>query len=124
MSAFGELYADLTDTLKLTFGVRYNRDEKKIADRTVGFAEAIDLNSPSIANGALGPGHVWVRLQALQDPAYLDTLRAFYGVPAEVDPFSALLQVPFVAQINEQRLISGTPTKQTWDAWTGRAVLS
>lgn len=123
LSGFGEVYADLSENLTLTVGLRYNRDEKRIADRTVGFADAIDLNAPSIANGALGPGHVWARLQALQDPAHLDTLRAFYGVPAEVDPFSALLQIPFVPEINEQRLITGTPTKQTWDAWTGRAVL-
>jgi len=31
--------------------------------------------------------------------------------------------VPIVSQLNEDRLISGSPTKQTWDAWTGRAVL-
>jgi outer membrane receptor protein involved in Fe transport len=124
LSAFGEIYADLSDRVKLTIGLRYNRDEKKIADRTVNFAEAVDLNAPSIADGALGPGPVWVRRLALEDPTFLDTLRAFYGVPEDTDPLSALLQVPFVPQINEQRLISGTPTKQTWDAWTGRAVLS
>jgi outer membrane receptor protein involved in Fe transport len=124
VSAFGELYADLLDKVKLTLGLRYNRDEKEIADRTIGFADAVDLNSPSFANGALGPGAVWARSQAIEDPAAFDALRSQYGVAPEADPLTALLSIPIVPQINEQRLITGTPTKQTWDAWTGRAVLS
>lgn len=123
VSAFAELYADLSEDVKLTLGLRYNRDEKDIADRVIG-AGALDLNSPGGANGALGPDPVWVRFDALLDPTVLDTLRGFYDVPPDADPFTALLQIPIVPQINEQRLITGTPTKQTWDAWTGRAVLS
>jgi iron complex outermembrane recepter protein len=37
-AAFGELYWDMSDDLKLTAGLRYTRDEKRIADRSMLFS--------------------------------------------------------------------------------------
>ena len=121
LSAFGELYVMLDDAVKLTLGVRYNHDEKEIAGRTIGGQSAIDLNTPSFFNGALGDGPVWARFAPFADPMAGSLLTDFYGV---TDTFEGYLQLPIVEQYNERLRISGTPTHQTWEGWSGRAALS
>ena len=41
VAAYGELYVDLTPNFKLTFGLRYNKDEKEVQDTSVLFNSAI-----------------------------------------------------------------------------------
>jgi len=118
ISGFGELYVDLSSQLSLTLGVRYNRDEKQIADRNVG-PLAFDINSPFLFNGLFGDEVVWGRFAALFDP----TLADFYGIPPGTSLPEVFAQVPIAPPLNETRLRSGTPTEQTWDAWTGRMML-
>ncbi len=124
VSAFGETYVDLTDRLTLTIGVRYNRDEKRIKDRDL-FLAAFDFNAPILFNGALGPGPFWIRsdLGNPERPEIGTGLRELYDVPEGADIIQAGTIVPIVDQFNEERLFSGTPTKQTWDAWSGRIGL-
>ena len=40
-SLFGELYFDVSDTVRLTFGLRYTRDEKRVRDRNLLFDSLI-----------------------------------------------------------------------------------
>lgn len=136
-SAFGELYVALSDAVNLTLGVRYNRDEKGIADRSMSLGSAINFNGGSILDGLLGPDPVWVRTE-LFDPVWGTAISDFYGATEAIaeglailsatgNPFpwvEALQSVPIVEQINERRRITGTPTSQTWEAWSGRAAIT
>ena len=139
ISGFGELYADLSDRLSLTLGLRYNRDKKKIADRSLG-AAALDINSSGVFDGFLGDEPVWFRFVGF-DPARQAALFDYYNATDAINAaggdfgtafamgtvfelVEASQLIPIVPQLNEDRLIAGVPTRQTWNAWSGRAVLS
>jgi len=49
-SAFGEMYFDLTDRVKLTAGLRYNHDEKEVADTGVLYNA---INADAVGQGLL-----------------------------------------------------------------------
>ncbi len=130
-SEFAEVYVDLTDKLKLTIAGRYNRDEKRLAERQV--VPALDVNARYLGE----PDEpLWVRADAIAyafgvsaNPGPLD----FYGLTQAVDAAraaggpSAALQVastaPLLTAWNETRTILGLPTKFDWEAVSGRLVL-
>ena len=135
-SAFGEVYYDFTPMVKFTAGLRYNRDEKRVADSGVLF-NSLDV-------GALGlgfPSQTWLRssLVPLLDPAAIGTpeaadataLAEYYGA---FDPYLAALGagdyagavnalvdgVPPAPGFGEARDLTGSPSKATWKEVTGR----
>mgnify|MGYP001161350466 FL=1 len=151
-SYFGEVYVDLSDSLRLTVGYRKNEDEKWTKDRS------------SLANAAnLGPalglsGAAWVRssltgcltdivanagailtgAQSNACPAATPLLN-YYNVKSAVDAATlatlggdptgaaqvaaALLQVPPTPGYNESRILSGSPTQAVWEESTSKVGL-
>ena len=57
-AAFGEAYFDLTDSVTLTAGLRYNEDNKEVNDTSALF-NSLDVST--LVGGLLGPNPVWVR---------------------------------------------------------------
>ncbi len=57
-AAFGEAYFDLSDSLKLTLGLRYNEDKKETHDSSVLFNS---LNLNAAVGGLYGPDPLWMR---------------------------------------------------------------
>ncbi len=51
---FGEAYYDLTETIKLTGGIRYTIDEKSLRDRQVLFDTAVPLGTPDATAALAG----------------------------------------------------------------------
>ena len=138
-SVFGEVYFDLTPDVKLTAGLRHNKDEKEVADSGVLY-NAMDL-------GAVGlglPRETWMRvtLAPLLNPAAIGTpaaagataLAEYYGA---YDPYLAALGsgdyfgavnalvtgVPLTPGFGEQRDLTGSPRKTTFEEVTGRIGL-
>ncbi|MEE4360878.1 MAG: TonB-dependent receptor [Pseudomonadales bacterium] len=130
---YGETYFDLTPSLKLTIGMRYNEDNKEVNDTSVLF-NAVDV-------GALAalPDRLWSRitgfvLGAPASPADL-ALTQLYGVsqadidaaaitgPLSPERLAINAQVPIIPGFNEQRILTGSPTEDTWKEWTGRIGL-
>ena len=57
-AAFGEVYYDYSDCVKLTAGLRYNTDDKSTSDSSVLFNSA-DANAA--LGGLFGAGPIWLR---------------------------------------------------------------
>ena len=57
-ATFGELYADVSDRLKLTLGLRFNEDNKSASDTSVLFNS---INANAALGGVLGSNPIWVR---------------------------------------------------------------
>ncbi len=57
-ATFGEAYFDLTDSVTLTAGLRYNEDDKEVNDTSVLFNS---LNLNAAVGGLFGPNPIWVR---------------------------------------------------------------
>ena len=57
-AAFGEAYYDYSDRIKLTAGLRFNKDDKSTSDTSVLFNSA-DANAA--LGGLFGPGPIWLR---------------------------------------------------------------
>ena len=57
-ATFGEAYYDYSDKIKLTAGLRYNKDDKDTSDTSVLFNSA-DANAA--LGGLFGPGPIWIR---------------------------------------------------------------
>ena len=57
-AAFGEVYYDLSDRLKLTGGLRFNTDDKSTSDTSVLFNSS-DANAA--LGGLFGAGPIWLR---------------------------------------------------------------
>ena len=60
-AVFGEAYYDVTDRIKLTLGLRYNHDDKRVKDTSVLW-NTTDINFP--LSSALGPLLAGVELPA------------------------------------------------------------
>ncbi len=130
-SAFSEIYFDITPAVKLTLGLRYNRDEKQITDR--GTPVSVDLNA---GLGGLFGETTWRRIEPTlyafgvsDDTSISDFYGATDAIDAALNPFNpfalvdALAAVPLLPVLNEGRISQGSPTSFTWDAFSGRAVL-
>ena len=73
-AAFGELYFDFTDSLKLTAGLRYNKDNKEVNDTSVLF-NALDANAT--LGGFFGTEPIWLR-----NAGFIEHLLALAANPA------------------------------------------
>jgi iron complex outermembrane recepter protein len=140
-SVFGEIYYDVTDTLKLTVGLRYNEDNKEVQDSGVLY-NSFDVGA--IPGLEFFGREYWLRseLGALLDPANIGTpaaagaaaLAQLYGA---YDPYLAALgngdyvgavnalrsMVPLAPGFNEQRVLTGSPSETTFNETTGRIGL-
>ena len=129
-AVFGEMYYDITEKAKLTLGLRYNEDNKETRDSSVLF-NAIDVGA------IVGlPTPIWTRLTNFMFgvPASAGDLAlgAIYGVTADdfatagaTAPLSAErlalnARVPIVPGFGEQRILTGSPSEDTWEEVTGR----
>ena len=136
---FGEVYYEINDVVKLTFGLRYNDDEKEVSDSGVLF-DAMDVNA--LLGGMFGPDPVWIRSllsNSIFNPigfappptAEEIALAEYYGVWD--DYMNALLAgnwpgavmalvngVPAAPGFGEQRDLTGSPKKESWQETTGR----
>lgn len=133
MSLFGEAYYDITDTLKLTVGLRYNEDNKEVEDSGVLF-NAININSATILNGALGPDPVWSRTLGFLLGAPAGDLEKLYVDQATLDAaaltgvfsperLAVSAAVPLAPGFNENRKLTGSPTEAEFEETTGRIGL-
>jgi outer membrane receptor protein involved in Fe transport len=129
-AVFGELYWQLSPDVKLTLGLRYNRDEKRSLG-AVPLLQSVDVN----AAGFLGPEPVWVRGTLLsylsgEPDASAVALADYYGATDAISAASdfdelitALQLVPPAEELGEVRALSGQPDELTFKEWGGRAVL-
>ena len=125
-SAFGEMYFDLTDRVKLTAGLRYNHDEKEVADSGVLY-NAVNLGT--LDNPLLIRSTLTGLLSNPADPEGV-ALAEYYGVYDEFlaalgggnvpGALGALSQVPAAPGFGERRDLTGSPDKFEWDKVTGR----
>ena len=141
-AGFGELYFKPTETVKITAGLRYNRDYKEVQDRGLLF-NALDINNGYLG-GALGPDPVWLRtteadyvLAGIIDPSVGGDaqLAHYYGIDSQTYANAATVAgvpgilgrlalvnsaVPIVPQVNEARNLTGSPHDATFKEYTGR----
>ena len=136
---FGEVYYQINDDWKFTFGLRYNDDEKEVSDSGVLF-DAMNINA--LLGGMFGPDPVWLRTTLSNSVFYPlgfappptaeeIALAQYYGV---WDDYLAALGasnwpgavmtlvngVPAVPGFGEQRDLTGSPRKADWQETTGR----
>jgi outer membrane receptor protein involved in Fe transport len=138
-AVFGEMYWDVTDRVKVTAGVRYNEDDKRIQDTSLLW-NARDANFPStlpLDDDTVQP--LWTRVFGLLTSdagtpvsASDRALAGYYGVSdAEIDAAAQTealsperrainAVVPIVPAINETRNLTNSPTDFSWKETTGR----
>lgn len=125
---FGEGYYQINEALKLTVGLRYNRDNKETSDSSVLF-NAVDINAA--VGGLLGPDPVWTRTTgfllgddgdvALGNLYAPDLVAAAVGTDAlSPERFAVSGAVPIVPQFGETRELTGSPSKTNFKEWSGR----
>ena len=131
VAVFGETYFQITDAIKLTAGLRYNEDNKEVNDTSVLF-NAVDINA--LVGGVLGADPVWTRLTNFMFGATLpaeQALAELYGAgdqfaaaavtaPLSAERFAVSAAVPLVPQFGETRALTGSPSDDTWDEFSGR----
>ncbi len=125
-SVFGEVYFEPTDTVKLTAGLRYNHDEKRVADSGVLY-NAVNLGTfdnplfvRSTATGLLSnPADPAGMALAEYYGVYDDFLAALGGgdIPGAL---GALAGIPAAPGFGEARDLTGSPDYAEWDEVTGR----
>ncbi len=127
-SVFGETYFQLTPTVKLTAGLRWNDDKKKVEDTSVLY-NAVNVNA--LTGGALGPNPVWTRTTgflfgdntdvALGNLYAPDLVQAALATPAlSPERFAVSAAVPLAPGFGEQRILTGSPDTAEWKELTGR----
>ncbi len=126
-SAFGEVYFDLTPNLKLTAGLRYNHDEKDVADTGVLYNSANlgTFDNPLFVRTAffplLGvPGDMQAAVDLAQHYGVYDEYAAAMGVGNVPGAIAALASIPPVPAFGERRELTGSPDHAEWDEVTGR----
>lgn len=132
---FGQVYYDLTDTLKLTAGIRHNKDDKFVADTNpfldasyiCGLVEqltgACPLDNPgeysresAFANGADAYNAARAELYGATD-----LFEAAMGTaPRSAERLAAARAIPKVPQPGERRALTGSPDSFTWKETTLR----
>jgi outer membrane receptor protein involved in Fe transport len=131
-SAFGELYVDLTERLKLTGGLRYNYDEIDGSFSQVLFNS---VNLTPFFGGALGTDPQWVRNEmtsylggtpspsAIELADYYDASNAIQTAAGPVELVGALQLVPIAPRLGEAQDLRGLPRNADWDDVSGRIGL-
>ncbi|MGD8417860.1 MAG: TonB-dependent receptor, partial [Pseudomonadales bacterium] len=138
-AVFGEAYWDVTPTVKVTAGVRYNDDKKSVKDTSLLW-NAQDANFPlslPLDNPTIPP--LWTRVIDIVNgdagDAVSDGSRAmanYYGATdAQIDAAALTAAqsperlainslVPIVPDFNETRDLTGSPHSFRWKETTGR----
>jgi iron complex outermembrane recepter protein len=129
-SVFGEIYYDLTDSLKLTAGLRYNRDKKEVQDSGVLFNSANlgTFDNPLFVRTSLFPligvpGDVAAATELAQYYGVFDAYLAAISVGDVPGALAALSGVPAAPGFNENRDLTGSPSKAKFTETTGRIGL-
>ncbi|HKI74210.1 MAG TPA: TonB-dependent receptor, partial [Pseudomonadales bacterium] len=133
-AAFGEVYYDLMPNLKLTIGLRMNKDDKETHDTSVLFNAGRSSYAPATVHNG------WTRVPTLlsgTDPAVgsdeyalaelyaPNLLQAALGTPAgSPERLAVNAAVPVVPQPGETRYLTGSPTKAEWKKPSGRIGLN
>jgi outer membrane receptor protein involved in Fe transport len=128
---FGEVYYDLTESLKLTVGLRYNDDHKEVSDSGVLY-NAVNVNA--LVGGLLGPDPFWSRTTGFLFGAPAGDLERYYVPEAQLAAASATgvlsperlavsRAVPLAPGFNEQRVLTGSPSEEDFQETTGRIGL-
>jgi outer membrane receptor protein involved in Fe transport len=134
-AVFGEAYFDVTDRVKVTAGLRYNKDEKRVRDTSLLW-NATDANFPlSTALGGFAAPPLFSRVAGFLNgsaptPAQVglinyygqgDALAAALLTPARSPERLAIHNaIPIVPGFNETRDITGSPSEFEWTEVTGR----
>ncbi len=134
-SFFGEVYYQINDDVKLTFGLRRNDDDKSVRDTSVLW-NAQDANFPlssALAGNALPP--LWTRVKTfLNGGAPTATEQALISLYAPTADLNAALAtgaqsaqrlaisdaIPLAPLFSEGRVLTGSPSKFNWKQTTGR----
>jgi outer membrane receptor protein involved in Fe transport len=122
---FGEVYYDINDRTKLTFGLRRNEDNKFVDD-TNPFLDAAFINP---ANPGLGYSREAAFVQG--GDTYNTARAALFGAsslfeaavgtaPLSDERLAASAAIPLVPQPGERRQLTGSPQDFTWEETTGR----
>lgn len=123
---FAEVYYDLDERTKITFGLRRNKDNKFINDANA-FLDGAYINP---ANPSLGYSREAAFAQgaaAAEDPELVELYGATqaFADAASTGPLSderlaAVALIPVVPQPGEVRKLTGSPQNFTWEETTGR----
>jgi outer membrane receptor protein involved in Fe transport len=139
-AAFGELYWHLAPNIKLTLGVRYNRDEKRFRS-AIPVLQSLDANyflrpfglavgtEPQWVRGTLAP-YLFEFLFDLPVDQSAVALAEYYNATSAINAaadlpqlIDALQLVPPAEELGETRALSGRPDKLSFEEWSGRAVV-
>ena len=134
-SFFGEVYYDINEDIKLTLGLRQNDDDKAVSSTSVLW-NAIDVNFPgSTAAGGNALPKLFSRVSTFlaggaPTAAELDLINlyapdsdldaALATGPQSAERLAIHSAVPLVADFNETRVLSGSPSEFDWQETTGR----
>ncbi len=119
---FAELYYELTDEIKLTFGIRRNEDTKLVRDANV----FLDANFIGLGNElSREPGFAQGLDDYDADRAALYGASDLFAAAVGTAPFSderlaAIRAIPLVPQPGERRALTGSPNEFTFKETTGR----
>ncbi len=137
-SFFGEIYFQLTDDVKLTFGLRRNDDDKE-TDGTSVLWDATDVNFPlstALAGNVVEP--LFSRIPTFvgggEPTAGELALIELYAPDADLagalatgaqspERLAIHNEVPLAAGFNETRLLTGSPASFNFQETTGRFVV-
>lgn len=150
-AAFGETYFDVTDRLKLTLGLRYNDDTKKLSSTSVlwdatdinyapclvgdtancsfpflgGTGDKIFTRAPNfLTDSTVNPptGNELALINLYSNEA---DLQAALGTPARsAERFAVTDTIPIVAAFDESRVLNDNPNEFDWQEWSGRVLLN
>ena len=137
---FAEAYYDIRDDIKLTFGLRYNDDEKSVRDTSVlwdstdanfpcstaifaacGLPAPLDplfTRAPAFTNGAAASGLELDLINIYASGADLAAAEA--TGPQSAERLAIINTIPLVEGFNETRFLTGSPDKFDWQETTGR----
>jgi len=144
---FGQAYYDLTDTLKLTAGLRFNKDDKFAADSNPFLDANYICNAIALATGTCPLENPlefsregWVdRTNGVPGFAngadtYNKARAEYYGAtdlfetaigtpPLSPERLAAVRAIPLVPQPGERRALTGSPDSFSWEETTVRVGL-
>jgi iron complex outermembrane recepter protein len=126
-SVFGEVYYDFTDSVRVTAGLRYNRDKKAVQDSGVLFNSANlgTFDNPLFIRTSLFPligvpGDLQAATDLAQYYGVYDAYLAAITVGDIAGALGALSGVPAAPGFNENRDLTGSPSKAEFKETTGR----
>lgn len=119
---FAEMYYDITDEIKLTFGLRRNEDNKLIRDTNV-FLDASFVGIGDELSRESGFAQGSDDFDAARAELYgaTDLFAAAVGTaPFSDERLAAIRAIPLVPQPGERRALTGSPSDFTFEETTGR----